>query len=378
MTIAFVDLRRQYDTIAAEITDTMAAVVHQSAFVGGQHVARFEREFADYCEAEHCIGVANGTDALELCLRALEIGPGDEVITVPNSFIATAAAITAVGATPVFVDVDPHTHQLDATLLPAAITARTRAIMPVHLYGHPADLDPILAAARERGLAVIEDACQAHGARYKGRRVGAIGTVGCFSFYPGKNLGAYGDGGAVVTNSPDLAARIRQLADHGRVDKYRHAVIGRNSRLDGLQAAVLSTKLRHLDDWNAARRRIATSLDAQLAPSDVVPTTVAPDVEPVYHLYVVQTAQRETLQSALGEAGIATGIHYPIPIHLQPAYADLRAQSGIGPGSYPVAERLAGEVLSLPIFAELRADEIAHIGATVREAARTPALPAAR
>ena len=378
MTIAFVDLRRQSDTIATEIMDAMTAVVHQSAFVGGQYVARFEREFADYCEADHCIGVANGTDALELSLRALEIGPGDEVITVPNSFIATAAAITAVGATPVFVDVDPLTHQLDATLLPAAITARTRAIMPVHLYGHPADLDSILAVAEDHGLAVIEDACQAHGARYKGRRVGAIGTVGCFSFYPGKNLGAYGDGGAVVTNSAELAARIRQLADHGRIDKYRHAVVGRNSRLDGLQAAILSVKLRHLDDWNAARRRIAAELDALLAPADVVTPTVAPGVEPIFHLYVVQTTQRETLQAALGEAGVARGIHYPIPIHLQPAYAALREQSRIGLGSYPVAERLAEEVLSLPIFAELRSDEIAHIATTVREATQSLALPAAR
>jgi dTDP-4-amino-4,6-dideoxygalactose transaminase len=369
MGIPFVDLQRQYDSIAAEIDAALAAVIGRSAFVGGPFVERFEREFAAYCEAEHCIGVANGTDALELALRALDIGPGDEVLTVPNTFIATAAAITAVGATPVFVDVHPDTYQMDATRLEAAITPRARAILPVHLYGHPADLDAILAVAVAHGLAVIEDACQAHGARYKGRRVGAIGDIGCFSFYPGKNLGAYGDAGAVVTNSAELAARVRQLADHGRIDKYRHAVVGRNSRLDGLQAAVLSVKLRHLDDWNAARQRVATEFTARLLEGPLVPPAVAPDAEPVFHLFVVRTDRREAVQRALDEAGVASGIHYPVPLHLQPAYRDL----GLGAGAFPVAEAHAEQIVSLPIFAELTDDEIDRICA-VAEAAASPSL----
>ena len=369
MTIPFVDLRRQYDSIAKEITQAMAEVIGQTAFVGGAFVTRFEREFADYCEAAHCVGVANGTDALELSLRALDIGPGDEVITVPNTFIATAAAITATGATPVFVDIDADTAQLDASLLPEAITPRTRAIMPVHLYGHPADLDPILAIADAHSLFVIEDACQAHGARYKGRRVGAIGHVGCFSFYPGKNLGAYGDGGAVVTDSAEIADRVRQMADHGRVDKYRHAIVGRNSRLDGLQAAVLSVKLRHLDQWNAQRYRIAMELTAKLLEGPVLPPVISPDVEPVFHLYVVRTEHRHALQRALSEAGIATGVHYPIPLHLQPAYASTYQAAGLRFGSYPIVERYAREILSLPIFPELRYDEIDRICEVIEHAA---------
>ncbi|HEX5505755.1 MAG TPA: DegT/DnrJ/EryC1/StrS family aminotransferase [Thermomicrobiales bacterium] len=373
MSIAFVDLQRQYETIAADVTAAMADVIHRSAFIGGDDVARFEREFAAYCEAAHCVGVASGTDALELSLRALEIGPGDEVITVPNTFIATAAAISAVGATPVFVDVDEATYQLDVSRLPAAITPRTRAIMPVHLYGHPADLDPILALAAAHGLAVVEDACQAHGARYQGRRVGAIGHVGCFSFYPGKNLGAYGDAGAVVTNSAELAGRIRQMADHGREDKYRHAIVGRNSRLDGLQAAVLSVKLRHLDDWNAARRRIADALTERLLPEAAIPPATAPGCEPVYHLYVVRVEDRERVRAALAEAGIASGIHYPLPLHLQPAYRDACLAAGIGEGSFPVAEAHAAQILSLPIFPELRDEELARVCAIVNQAA-TPAL----
>ena len=369
MSIPFVDLHRQYHAIAAEITEAMTAVIGQTAFVGGAFVERFEREFADYCDAAHCIGLANGTDALELSLRALGIGPGDEVITVPNTFIATAAAITATGATPVFVDIDAATYQLDPALLQQAITPRTRAIMPVHLYGHPADLDPILAIAEAHDLFVVEDACQAHGARYKGRRVGAIGHVGCFSFYPGKNLGAYGDGGAVVTNSAEIADRVRQMADHGRVDKYRHAIVGRNSRLDGLQAAVLSVKLRHLDRWNAQRYRIAMELTAKLLEGPVVPPIISPDVEPVFHLYVVRTEDRDALQRALGEAGIATGVHYPIPLHLQPAYAAAYQAAGIGVGSYPIAERYAREILSLPIFPELRYDEIDRICEVIEQTA---------
>jgi dTDP-4-amino-4,6-dideoxygalactose transaminase len=351
------------------VQGAMAEVLAATAFIGGAAVARFEREFAAYCEAAHCVGVANGTDSLELSLRALGIGPGDEVITVPNTFIATAAAITAVGATPVFVDVDPDTYQMDVSLLPAALTPRTRAIMPVHLYGHPADLDPIMALAAEHDLYVIEDAAQAHGARYKGRRVGGIGHVGSFSFYPGKNLGAYGDGGAVVTNSAELAARIRQLADHGRTDKYSHAVVGRNSRLDGLQAAVLGVKLRHLDGWNAARRRIAAELGERLAGLPVATPVVATDVEPVFHLYVIRTEDREALQRSLDEAGIASGIHYPIPLHLQPAYADLAHAENLWPGSFPVAEEHASRILSLPIYAELTSEELDRICAAVERVA---------
>ena len=364
MQIQFVDLQRQYTSLADEVRGAIDGIVTRAAFVGGQAVADFERDFATYCEAAQCVGVANGTDALELALLALGVGPGDEVITVPNTFIASAAAISRVGARPVFVDVDRQTQQLDPALLPAAITARTRAIIPVHLFGHPADLDPIIAIARAHNLHVVEDAAQAHGARYKGRRVGALADVGCFSFYPGKNLGAYGDGGAVVTNSPELAARIRQLADHGRVDKYRHAVVGRNSRLDGLQAAVLGVKLRHLDDWNDARRRIAAALTERLGSDTVIPPHVAPDVEPSFHLYVIRTERREAVQRMLADAGIASGVHYPIPLHLQPAYAAL----GYKEGDFPVTELLAGQILSLPIFPELREDEIARIGDVVGRA----------
>jgi len=369
MTIKFVDLGRQYEAIAPEIDAAIAEVVHSTAFVGGEYVARFEREFAAYCEAEHCIGVANGTDALELSLRALGVGRGDEVITVANTFIATAAAITAIGATPVFVDIDPDTQQMDARRLPGAITTRTRAIIPVHLYGHPADLDAILSVADAYDLPVIEDACQAHGARYHGRRVGAIGAIGCFSFYPGKNLGAYGDGGAIVTNSAELAARVRQLADHGREDKYRHAVVGRNSRLDALQAAILSVKLRHLDSWNEERRDVAAALTEQLAGSGVITPVTAAGVEPVFHLYVVRVEDREAAQRALAQADIASGVHYPIPLHLQPAYADLARRAKLGPGSFPITEEYASQILSLPLFAELTEWEVGQIAATMKSVA---------
>jgi len=375
MPIPFVDLGRQYAAIAPEIDAAIAGVIRQSAFVGGPAVQRFEREFADYCEASYCIGVANGTDALELSLRALDIGPGDEVITVPNTFIATTAAITAVGARPILVDVDPATQQLNPALVAAAITPRTRAIMPVHLFGHPADLDSIRAVAEPYGLAIIEDACQAHGARYKGRRVGAIGDVGCFSFYPGKNLGAYGDGGAIVTNSEAIAARLRRLADHGRIDKYRHAIVGRNSRLDGIQAAILSAKLPYLDDWNAARRRIAARFTAGLAASGVTTPTAVPWAEPVFHLYVVQSDERAAIAATLAEAGIASGIHYPIPIHLQPAYQDQPDALGVRPAGYPVAEALASRILSLPIFPELRDDEVDRICALVEQTTRLASRP---
>jgi dTDP-4-amino-4,6-dideoxygalactose transaminase len=365
MNIPFVDLRRQYMAVQEEVTTALMTVLDQAAFVGGGHVAQFEREFAAYCDVDHCIGVANGTDALELILRALGIGPGDEVITVVNTFIATAAAIVAVGATPVFVDVDPDTYQLDPQALPAALTPRTRAILPVHLYGHPADMDHITAFAAKHDLYVIEDAAQAQGAVYKGRRIGSLGHAAAFSFYPGKNLGAYGDAGAVVTHDPELAARIRQLADHGRIDKYRHGVVGRNSRLDGLQAAILSVKLRHLDGWNVQRRNAATALTAGLRDARIVPPVVAPEVKPVFHLYVIRTEMREELQAALAEAGIATGIHYPLPLHLQPAFAELSQQAGYGPGSFPVAEAHAQAILSLPIFPELTHEEIDRICAIV-------------
>ena len=375
MMIPFVDLHRQYESIAAEISAAIEDVIARSAFIGGAPVERFERAFADYCEAEHCVGVANGTDAIELTLRALGIGPGDEVITVANTFIASAAAISATGATPTLVDIDPATYQMDVHALAKAITARTKAILPVHLYGHPADLDPILALASEHGLHVVEDACQAHGARYKGRRVGALGIAGCFSFYPGKNLGAYGDGGAIVTNDEALATRIRQIANHGRIDKYRHAIVGRNSRLDGLQAAILETKLRHLDRWNESRRQIAARFTMQLAESGAITPVTAPEVEPVYHLYVIRTTERAALQAALTAAEIDSGIHYPLPIHLQPAYTDVFAAQGIGPGNFPIAEAYAESILSLPIYAELTSEEIDRIcGVVERVTSRHPGL----
>jgi dTDP-4-amino-4,6-dideoxygalactose transaminase len=340
----------------------MADVMHRTAFVLGRDVDLFEQEYAAFCQARHAVGVDSGLSALELILRAYEIGPGDEVITVANTFIATAFAVSGVGATPVLVDADSHTFNIDVTRVEQAITRRTRAIIPVHLYGQPADMDPILEIAEQHGLVVVEDACQAHGARYKGRRVGSLGHAAAFSFYPSKNLGAYGDGGAVVTDDERVAQTVRAYRNYGQREKYNHVVRGCNHRLDTLQAAVLRVKLDHLADWNAARRQHARQYDALLAQCPLVCPLEADYAESVYHLYVIRVQGRDELRDYLKDRGIATGIHYPIPIHLQPAYQGL----GYRKGEFPVTERYAQQILSLPMYPELDSDAIVHVAGTIK------------
>lgn len=364
--VPFLDLKAQYRSIKDEIAAAIQPVLENCDFVGGAAVEEFERNFAMFCQTAHAVGVSNGADALYLALRALEIGPGDEVITVPNTFIATASAITRTGATVRFVDVDPATLEMDAGKLEAAITHRTRALMPVHLYGQMPDMDAILAIAAQHQIPVIEDAAQAHGATFRGRVAGSMGVAACFSFYPGKNLGAYGDGGAVVTNEAELANRLRRLRDQGRDTKYEHLMIGYNHRLDTLQAAVLEVKLRHLPQWNARRREIAALYRQFLQDCPAVrPLAVAPGQEAVYHLFIVQVEQRERLQEKLKQQGIATGIHYPIPLHLQPAYAHL----GLRRGAFPVSEAAAERVLSLPMYAEMSNAMVEHVAVALRTAA---------
>jgi dTDP-4-amino-4,6-dideoxygalactose transaminase len=361
MQIPFVDLKAQYEALKEEIFEAISRVLDSGQFIGGEALDTFESDFAAYCQTPYSKGVASGTEAIYLALRALGIGPGDEVITTAHTFIATASAIVLTGARPVFVDVDPVTYTIDPAALERALTWRTKSIIPVHLYGQPADMKPIMKIGRERGLYVIEDAAQAHGAEYEGARVGSIGDAGCFSFYPAKNLGAYGDGGAITTKSPALAERIERLRDHGRITKYEHLEIGNNSRLDALQAAVLRVKLRHLDQWNAARRRAAQLYAAQLVNSGVAIPQVRTGSTHVYHLYVVQSHNRVALQAALKRAGVATGIHYPLPLHLQPAFANL----GYRRGDLPRCEAIADRLLSLPMFPALTADEIARVAAIV-------------
>lgn len=364
--VPFLDLKAQYRSIKDEIAAAIQPVLENCDFVGGAAVEKFERNFATFCQTAHAVGVSNGADALYLALRALEIGPGDEVITVPNTFIATASAITRTGATVRFVEVDPATLEMDAGKLEAAITHRTRALMPVHLYGQMPDMDAILAIAAQHQIPVIEDAAQAHGATFRGRVAGSMGVAACFSFYPGKNLGAYGDGGAVVTNEAELANRLRRLRDQGRDTKYEHLMIGYNHRLDTLQAAVLEVKLRHLPQWNARRREIAALYRQFLQDCPAVrPLAVAPGQEAVYHLFIVQVEQRERLQEKLKQQGIATGIHYPIPLHLQPAYAHL----GLRRGAFPVSEAAAERVLSLPMYAEMSNAMVEHVAVALRTAA---------
>jgi len=345
-----VDLRAQYDAIRHEIDPAMAAILENTSFILGEPVRTFEAAFAEFCDASHCVGVANGTDAIVLALKALGVGAGDEVVTVSHTFFATAGAVITAGAKPVFVDVRPDTQTLDPERFEAAITPRTKAILPVHLFGQPADMAPILEVATRHGLPVVEDAAQAHGATYEGRRVGSMGRLATFSFYPGKNLGAYGDGGAVVTGDAELAERVRMTRNHGRRAKYEHERTGVNSRLDALQAAVLSVKLRHLDDWNASRRRLAAGYDALLEGVDGVETPfVAPNRESVFHLYVIQVDDRDAVLARLKAGGIGAGVHYPIPLHLQPALKGL----GYRVGDFPISERAAGRVLSLPLYPEL-------------------------
>jgi dTDP-4-amino-4,6-dideoxygalactose transaminase len=358
MKVPFIDLGAQYESIQAEIHDAIGRVLKSTAFAGGPFVSRFEENFARFCGTKHAVGVGNGTDALWFALLAAGVGPGDEVITVPNTFIATAEAVSFCGATPVFVDVEERTCTMDPALVERAITPKTKAILPVHLYGQTADMDPILKLAGDRGIPVIEDACQAHGSAYKGRPAGSMGIAGCFSFYPGKNLGAYGEAGAVATNDGTLAERIRMLRDHGQARKYEHRVIGWNGRMDGIQGAVLDVKLRHLNDWNEARRkhgRLYTELLKNL--DGVTPPHEAPFSTHVYHIYAIRVKDRDALIGKLGEQGISCGIHYPIPIHLQGAYESL----GIGRGAFPVSEKIAGELVSLPMYPELGEERVRHV-----------------
>ena len=347
--IPLVDLNAQYQRIKAEIDVSIQNVIASSQFVGGAEVTRFEEEFATYCEAKSCASLGNGTDAIHLTLRALGIGQGDELITVANTFIATAEGITLAGATPVFIDVREDTMLMDPHLIESAITTRTKAIIPVHLYGQPCEMDRIMEIAARFGLKVIEDAAQAQGARWQGKRVGSIGDAACFSFYPGKNLGAYGDAGAVVSNDPEFIERLRMIANHGSCRKYEHAIEGTNSRLDAIQAAVLRVKLRYLDRWNEQRRQYASRYSEAFRNTPLTAVSVNENAEPVWHLFVVRTTLRADLQRRLAGEGIATGIHYPIPLHLQPAYAYLNLPAG----TFAVSERLAKEIVSLPIYPEL-------------------------
>jgi dTDP-4-amino-4,6-dideoxygalactose transaminase len=356
--VPFLNLRAQHDPIRAELLAAFEEVLNTSAFAGGPFVASFEQDFATFCGAKHAIGVGNGTDAIWLALLALGVGPGDEVITVSATFMATAEAITYCGAKPVFVDVDESTSTMDPRLIERAITPRTKAIIPVHLYGQMADMDPIMEIARRHKLFVVEDACQAHGAEYKGRKAGTIGHAGAFSMYPGKNLGALGEAGAVVTNDAALADEIRTFRDHGSKVKYYHTRIGWNGRMDGIQGAALRIKLRTLAQGNAKRRAHAASYAELLRTTEAVllPTTAAERVH-VFHLYVVRVADRDRVLQELTKRGIGCGIHYPKPVHLQDAYAFL----GVGRGSLPVTERMANEILSLPMFPELTPAQIESV-----------------
>ena len=353
MSIPLVDLKAQYAAIKPEIDAAIQRVVDSAVFILGQEVKAFEQEFAAFCGAKHAVGISSGTDALHLALRACGIGPGDEVITTPFTFIATTEAISMCGARPVFSDIDLQTYNLDPVQIESKITSRTKAIMPVHLYGQPADMDPILEVARRHRLRVIEDAAQAHGAQYKGRRVGTLADAACFSFYPGKNLGAYGDAGAVVTNDDEIAGKVRVLRDHGRRDKYKHLIEGYGNRLDALQAAILRAKLPHLEEWTACRNLWSAEYSRGLA-DRVVKPYVPESVEPVWHLYVVRVNDRSQVQQRLKEAGISTGVHYPIPLHLQPAYRYLGHQRG----DFPCVEQVAEEVLSLPMYPELLEEQV--------------------
>lgn len=364
MTIPFVDLRSLHEPIKDELREVFDRVLSQSSFVLGPEVHRFEQQFAAYVGSQHCVAVNNGTSALQLTLCSLGVGPGDEVITIPHTFIATAEAITAVGARPVFVDIDPVSFTMDPALVEAAITPRTRAIIPVDLYGQVVDMDPILWIASRRGISVIEDACQAHGAAYKGRRAGAFGAAGCFSFYPGKNLGACGEGGAVTTDDAELAERIRLWRDHGSSRRYEHLFPGLNMRMEGIQGGILAVKLKYLDTWNDQRRAAAAHYDALLRGSEIETPLQMDYARHVYHLYVVQTDNRDALRERLARTGIETGLHYPTPLHLQQAYRFL----GYERGDFPVAERLASRILSLPMYPGIGLEALDRVAAEVREA----------
>jgi dTDP-4-amino-4,6-dideoxygalactose transaminase len=365
MQIPFVDLKSQYDSIKEDIDKAIAAVISKTAFVGGSHLKNFEEAFAKFCHVKHCIGVGNGTDAIYIALRTLGIGRDDEVITVANSFIATSEAITMTGAKVVFVDINPKTYNIEASKIEEKVTPKTKAIIPVHLYGQPADMDPILKIAKKYNLKVIEDAAQAHGAIYKGKLIGSIGDIACFSFYPGKNLGAYGDGGAIVTNNDEWALKARMIANHGRIDKYDHEIEGINSRLDGLQAAILEAKLKHLPEWTEARRQNAYRYNKYLADTGLITPVEIADVTAVYHLYIVRVKkeQRQKLQDHLQSKGVSTGIHYPIALPNLKAYKYLNHSEN----DFPEATKASHEIVSLPMFPELQENQIKYIANAMKE-----------
>jgi dTDP-3-amino-3,4,6-trideoxy-alpha-D-glucose transaminase len=361
--VPFIRLDAAHPEVFAELMEVVERVGRDAAFTLGPEVAEFEEQFAAECGTRYAIGVSSGTAALELVLRAMGIGPGDEVVVPTYTFIATAEAVSAVGAKPVLVDVDPETALVTAEIVAAALTERTRAVIPVHLFGRPVDMDPILDLCRPRGIKVIEDACQAHSARYRGRPVGSIGDAGCFSFYPTKNLGGWGDGGALVTDDAELEASVRLLRTHGESPRHNHQLTAGTDRLDALQAAILSVKLRHLGEWNQARRDAAARLREGLSGTDVIlPAEPEADGDHVYHLFVVRSTRRDALRDHLDACGVSSAIHYPTPVHLQPCYAEL----GLGPGSLPVAERLASENCSLPIFPAIEDWHIAETCAAVK------------
>ena len=382
MKIPFLDLKAQYRQIEHEVVPLVTDAMENGMFIGGPNVEGFEKEFAEFCNSKYCIGVNSGTDALRFALMATGVGPGDEVITVPNTFIATTEAISQVGATPVFVDIDPNTCNMDpnklndflehkcsfdqstSQLINQSTRSPVKAVIPVHLYGQMADMDPIMELAQKRGLLVIEDACQAHGAQYKNKEAGSMGAAGCFSFYPGKNLGAYGEGGAVVTQDEKITAEIHTIRDHGQNKKYYHTMEGYNGRLDAIQAAVLRVKLKRLAEWNKARNDNAAYYNEQLSDlTGVGFAKVADHSESVYHLYVIMVDDRDALQEFLGVKGIATGLHYPLPLHLQKAYEHL----GYKEGDFPVAERAAKRLLSLPMYPELTRDQIIYVADSIKE-----------
>ncbi len=360
--IPLVDLKAQYAAIQPEVDAAMRRVLENTSFIMGPEVTAFEAAFAQFCEVQHCVGVASGTAALELSLRALNIGPGDEVITVAHTFIATAEAISAVGATPVFIDIDPSTYNMAPNALFAAFSPRTRAILPVHIYGQTADMTTISAIAHQQGVPIVEDAAQAHAATWAGIKAGGLGRLACFSFYPGKNLGAYGDAGAVTTNDAALAEQIRLLRNHGRHDKYLHEIKGYGQRIDALQAAVLAAKLPYLAQWTEARRRLAARYSELLADLEIMLPVVDAQADAAWHLYVIRTSRRDELLDYLKKQGIGAGIHYPVPLHLQPAYAEL----GYQPGSLPVTEAVARTCLSLPLYPEMSDEQQDRVVAAVR------------
>jgi len=370
--LPFIDLAAQRSALGGDLERACLEALTRGDYILGPDVAAFEEEFARFCGVAHGVGVDSGTSALELSLRGLGIGPGDEVITAASTFVATTLAIAHTGARAILVDVDPSTYTIDPRAVAAAIGPMTRAIVPVHLYGQCADMEALLALARRKGLAVVEDACQAHGARHRGERAGSLGDAAAFSFYPSKNLGAAGDGGIVVTRDALLADRVRMLRNYGQRRKHHSEIVGHNRRLDTLQAAMLRVKLPHLDAWNAARRAHAASYDEALAAAPVIRPAVAAENEPVWHLYVIRVDDRDTVRARLAEHGIETGVHYPVPVHLQPSHRSL----GYGPGDFPISERLAEEGVSLPMYPELPTNAADRVAAALQAALDGEPVPA--